>query len=162
MIKKILIILTSITIIPVLFWAIKTTYELFYILFELPKVMEGSVYSKENYEMLVGSSGASATSFIVVLFVLINVLLILLHKGTFSELRKKISAFTQQLICFIYLITSSIRLRIFPWELLGFRVFYISGIMLFLSILLTVINTVGLIKTNKRAKNASCLKEDVV
>ena len=106
MIKKILIILTSITIIPVLFWAIKTTYELFYILFELPKVMEGSVYSKENYEMLVGSSGASATSFIVVLFVLINVLLILLHKGTFSELRKKISAFTQQLICFLHLITS--------------------------------------------------------
>ena len=68
MIKKILIILTSITIIPVLYWAIKTSYELFYILFELPKVMEGSVYSKENYEMLVGSSGASATSFIVVLF----------------------------------------------------------------------------------------------
>ena len=112
--------------------------------------------------MLVGTSGASATSFIVVLFVLINVLLILLHKGTFSKIRKKIYAFTQQLICFIYLITSSIRLRIFPCELLGFRVFYISGIMLFLSILLTVINTVGLIKTNKRAKNASCLKEDVV
>ena len=162
MIKKILIILTSITIIPVLFWVIKTTYGLFYILFELPKVMEGSVYSKENYEMLVGSSGASATSFIVVLFVLINVLLILLHKGTFSELRKKISVFTQQLICFIYLTASSIRLKIFPCELLGFRVFYISGIMLFLSILLTVINTVGLIKTNKRAKNASCLKEAVV
>lgn len=38
----------------------------------------------------------------------------------------------------------------------------IGGIMLFLSILLTVINTVGLIKTNKRAKNASCLKEDIV
>ena len=162
MIKRILIILTSITIIPVLFWAIKTTYELFYILFELPKVMEGSVYSKENYEMLVGSSGASATSFIVVLFVLINVLLILLHKGTFSELRKKISAFTQQLICFLYLITSSISLIILPYELLGFRVFYSSGIMLFSSILLTVINTVGLIKTNKRAKNTSCLKEDVV
>ena len=162
MIKKILIILTSITIIPVLFWAIKTTYELFYILFELPKVMEGSVYSKENYEMLVGSSGASATSFIVVLFVLINVLLILLHKGTFHEIRKKIDGFTYQLFCFLYLIISSIRLMIFPCELLGFRVFYISGIMLFLSILLTVINTVGLIKTNKRAKNASCLKEDIV
>ena len=69
MIKKILIILTSITIIPVLYWAIKTSYELFYILFELPKVMEGSVYSKENYEKFVGGAGATATSFIALLFV---------------------------------------------------------------------------------------------
>ena len=152
MIKKILIILTSISLIPVLYWTIKCTYSIYYILVELPKVMEGSFYHKEDYEMLVGASGATATSFIALLFVLINVILILLHKGTFHEIRKKIDGFTYQLFCFLYLIISSIRLMIFPCELLGFRVFYISGIMLFLSILLTVINTVGLIKTNKRAK----------
>ena len=159
MIKKILIILTSISLIPVLYWTIKCTYSIYYILVELPKVMEGSFYSKENYEMLVGSSGARATSFIALLFVLLNVLLILLQKGTFSELRK---SFAEQSECLFYLTGSCVSLRIYPCELWDMRVFYISGIILVVSILLTVINIVGLIKTNKRAKNASCLKEDVV
>ena len=123
--------------------------------------MEGSVYSKENYEMLVGSSGASATSFIVVLFVLINVLLILLHKGTFSELRKKIFGFDYQLLWLFYLIASCVSLRIYPCELLDMRIFYISGIILFVSILLAVINIVGLIKDRRRLKNISVLKKGI-
>ena len=94
MIKKILIILTSISLIPVLYWTIKCTYSIYYILVELPKVMEGSFYSKENYETFVGGAGATTTSFIALLFVLINVILILLHKGTFHEIRKKIDGFT--------------------------------------------------------------------
>ena len=138
--------------VPVLYWVIKSVHSLFYVLIELPKVMEGSSYSEANYEKLVGESGASATSFVAVLFVLFNVLLILLHKGTFPEIRKKIYGFTQQLICFIYLITSSIRLRIFPCELLGMRVFYISGIILFLSITLLIINIVGLIKDKRQSE----------
>ena len=83
---------------------------------------------------------------------LINVILILLHKGTFSELRKKIFGFDYQLLWLFYLIASCVSFRVYPCELLDMRIFYISGIILFVSILLTVINTVGLIKTNKRAK----------
>lgn len=147
--KKILILITSIILVFVFYWAIRCTYGFSQIV-ELPNKFSGSFYSREEYEKLFCESGLEATFFVVLFFLFLNILLILLYKGTFSEISKKIYRFKEQISCSCFLLTMCFVLMICPYEAMGMFVFYISGITIPLAIIMVVINIVGLIKDKRR------------
>ena len=162
MIKKILIILTSITIIPVLYWAIKSTYGLFYILIELPENMDGAINFQQDHRRLACEQMADTTLFLTLFFLLIAGLFMLIHNGTLSEIRKEIYGFKKQVVDFCILMIICILCLFYSYEYIGEFIIVVGGYSITMALVLAIINMVGMIKSKKKAKNTSCLKEDIV
>ena len=153
MIKKILTVLTSILIIPVLFWAIKSTYSLFYIIFELPEVMGGAVNFEQDHRRLGCEQTAETTLFITLFFILISVLFMLLHKGTLSEIHREIYRFKKQVVDFCILIFICILCLFYSYEyFIKEFIIFICGYSITTAIAMAIINMAGMIKSRKKAK----------
>ena len=152
MIKKIQIILTSITIIPVLYWAIKSTYGLFYILIELPKNMGGAINIEQDHRRLACEQMAETTLFITLFFVLIAGLFMLLRNGTLSEIRKEIYRFKKQVVDFCVLMIICILCLFYSYEYIGGLIIVVGGYSITVALILAIINMVGMIKSKRKSK----------
>lgn len=156
-IKIALITIISVTLIPLFYWALKSSIE-FCKNVSLHNELSSTVYSEEEYEVLLCRSSAKMTIFVVLFFVLVNFLLILLHKGTFSLIRKKIYKFKEQILSMCHLLFFMIIIALEPIVKLGGTIFLIMGWSVTYSMVITVITFVGLIKDYRRASKRKISK----
>ena len=86
----------------------------------------------------------------------------LIYNGTLSEIRKEIYEFKKQVVDFCILMIICILCLFYSYEYIGEFIIGVDGYSITMALVLAIINMVGMIKSKKKAKNTSCLKEDVV
>lgn len=150
--KKLLTIITSIVLFPISYWAIKSTYGLFYILIELPKNMGGAINFEQDHRRLACEQMAETTLFITLFFVLIAGLFMLLRNGTLSEIRKEIYRFKKQVVDFCVLMIICILCLFYSYEYIGGFIIVVGGYSITVALILAIINMVGMIKSKRKSK----------
>ena len=139
--KKILVSFFSVATVFVLYWVLRCSLNFSYI------VGLANMFPQDEYRILFSEHLAEMASFVVLLLLGVNCILMLLFRGEPSEICKKVYKFKTQIIDMVILVALCILLLFVVTENLNV-VAIISGFAVPFSMILVVINTVGLVRSN--------------
>ena len=144
--KRFLRITVSVLTLPVLYWIVRCSINLYYI------TGLADTFPTYEYRMLFNEHLAELSCFITLFSVCISILLMLLYKGTLPEISKKIYHLKAQIFDLCVLIAISTLLFFNLNKSLGVTA-TILGFSVTLSITLIAINTVGLFNDHRRRQD---------